>query len=64
MVFHIVLPIIYTFKCLWKYQPDILYDTTGIDFLYLGFASALLAAKLIIPNTATAAYVHYPFISE
>jgi alpha-1,2-mannosyltransferase len=57
MVFHIVLPAIYTLKSLWKYQPDILYDTTG-------YASALLAAKFILPGITTAAYVHYPFISE
>lgn len=29
MVMHIVLPVIYVFKCLWRYQPDIFYDTTG-----------------------------------
>ena len=57
MILHIVLPIFYTIKCLWKYQPDILYDTTG-------YASALVIFKLILPFSTSAAYVHYPFISE
>ncbi len=29
MVFHMILPLIYTIKCLFKYQPDVFYDTTG-----------------------------------
>ena len=57
MILHIVLPMIYALKCLWKYQPDIFYDTTG-------YASTLVLVKLLIPSTKTAAYVHYPFISH
>jgi alpha-1,2-mannosyltransferase len=48
---------IYAYKCLWKYQPDIFYDTTG-------YASTLVLVKLMLPSCKTAAYVHYPFISE
>jgi hypothetical protein len=29
MVFHIILPWVYTIMCLFKYQPDVFYDTTG-----------------------------------
>ena len=29
MILHIVLPMVYTLKCLWLFQPDIFYDTTG-----------------------------------
>ena len=56
MVFHIFLPMIYTLKCLWKYQPDIFYDTTG-------FAFNFFPVKLLLPTTRCFAYVHYPFIS-
>ena len=57
MILHMLLPMLYALKCLWKYQPDIFYDTTG-------YPSALLLVKLFIPSIKTAAYVHYPFISE
>lgn len=29
MVLHLLLPPLYAAACLWKYQPDIFYDTTG-----------------------------------
>ena len=29
MVLHMILPLIYTVRCLFKYQPDVFYDTTG-----------------------------------
>ena len=57
MLCHIFLPMIYCFKCLWKYQPDIFYDTTG-------FAFNFWLVKLLLPNTQCHAYVHYPFISD
>lgn len=63
MVFHIILPLIYAFKCLLKYQPDVFYDTTGFQYLILGFASTLFLSKILLPTTKTVAYVHYPFIS-
>jgi alpha-1,2-mannosyltransferase len=56
MVFHMILPLIYAIKCLFKYQPDVFYDTTG-------FASTLFLTKILLPTTKTTAYVHYPFIS-
>lgn len=64
MVFHMILPLIYTIKCLFKYQPDVFYDTTG-NFLKLwqGFASSLFLTKILLPTTKTTAYVHYPYIS-
>jgi alpha-1,2-mannosyltransferase len=31
---------------------------------YSGYASVLLLTKVFLPSTTTAAYVHYPFISE
>jgi hypothetical protein len=33
MLMHIVLPMFYALKCLWKDQPDIFYDTTGTQAL-------------------------------
>lgn len=64
MLCHIFLPMIYCFKCIWKYQPDIFYDTTGKKFSYLGFAFNFFLVKLLLPFTECWAYVHYPFISE
>jgi alpha-1,2-mannosyltransferase len=64
MICHIFLPMIYCFKCLWKYQPDIFYDTTGILMTILGFAFNCLLVKILLPFTECRAYVHYPFISE
>lgn len=29
MVFHLIFPLVYGLKCLFKYQPDVFYDTTG-----------------------------------
>ena len=60
MILHIVLPIFYTIKCLWKYQPDILYDTTG-------YASALVIFKLILqtaPEEARAKPVRRAWFSS
>jgi len=57
MILHMLLPAIYNLKCLWFYQPDVFYDTTG-------FASTLALTKLLLPKTKTLAYVHYPFISQ
>lgn len=57
MLFHIVLPMVYCFKCIWKYQPDVFYDTTG-------FAFNFVLVKLLLPSTVCRAYVHYPFISD
>lgn len=56
MLCHILLPMIYCIKCLWRYQPDIFYDTTG-------FAFNFWVVKLLLPTTQCYAYVHYPFIS-
>ena len=64
MMLHMILPLIYTVKCLFKYQPDVFYDTTGNNFFHAsGFASTLFLTKILLPTTKTAAYVHYPFIS-
>lgn len=63
MLLNIILPLIYGIKCLWKYQPDVLYDTTGNISLIQGYASVLSLAKFIFPQCTTVAYVHYPFIS-
>jgi hypothetical protein len=41
MVLHILLPMVYAFKCLWKYQPDIFYDTTGKNHLIKGMPQVL-----------------------
>lgn len=57
MLCHILLPMVYCFKCLWRLQPDIFYDTTG-------FAFNFILVKLLLPSTQCWAYVHYPFISK
>ncbi|KAM3141182.1 hypothetical protein pb186bvf_006787 [Paramecium bursaria] len=56
MFFQILGQMVYSYKCLKKYQPDILFDTIGLPFSYIIF-------KLLLPNVKIYAYVHYPFIS-
>jgi alpha-1,2-mannosyltransferase len=57
MIFQILGSIIFTFICLFKYQPNVFCDTTGFAFSFYIVDRYLSKSKLV-------SYVHYPFISQ
>ncbi|EGR32597.1 hypothetical protein IMG5_076270 [Ichthyophthirius multifiliis] len=56
LFFQVIGILIYTYICLFKYPPDIFYDTTGLSFSYF-IVKKMSYSKVI-------SYVHYPFISQ
>ncbi|EAR99746.3 glycosyltransferase group 1 protein (macronuclear) [Tetrahymena thermophila SB210] len=56
MILQAIGTMIYTFKCLLKYQPDIFFDSTGFAFSYI-VVKKFLGCKVV-------SYTHYPFISS
>jgi len=56
MIRQIIGSIIYTYKALKIYTPDLFFDTTGFSFSHW-------VVKQLVPHCKVITYVHYPFIS-
>ncbi|KAL4487217.1 hypothetical protein ABPG72_017936 [Tetrahymena utriculariae] len=56
MILQVIGTMLYTYKCLLKYQPDIFFDSTGFAFSHI-IAKKFLGCKVV-------SYTHYPFISS
>lgn len=56
MIRQIIGSILFTYKCLRAYPPDLFFDTTGFSFSHW-------VVKQLIPDCKVISYVHYPFIS-
>ena len=53
---HIIGTMIYTYKCINQYPPDLFFDTTGFSFSHW-------VVKMLLPSCKVSTYINYPFIS-
>ena len=53
---QIIGSMIYTYKCINQYPPDLFFDTNGFPFSHW-------VVKMLLPSCKVLTYVHYPFIS-